>query len=224
MCYSFFPETVTAPPPEERKFDPTPIIIAVVVFIVLVIIALIIAYCVVKRRKRLKLNKSKESFDTRIVSETGDSSVVAHNPMHGMETPEITRVTYSTRNNEAEASIPAYLNPSYARTPGESDISSREPVDVSGIQPVVTGEPVQTGSNRTVINFNPHGYDNPAVNRGRENPYDNLSQANASASVKSNNYDSIGESSDSFRSSMVDQPHLSSPRDSVQEPKWPETK
>ena len=209
-----FPETVTAPPPEEQKFDPTPIIIAVVVFVVLVIIALIIAYCVMKRRKRLKLDKSKESFDRRIVSETGDSSIVVSNPMHGMGTPEVTRVSYNAGNREPEASISsAYLNAAYAREHGDNVIR-REPVDVGGIQPVLAGEPVQTGSNRTVININPRGYDNLAAKRGKENPYDNM-------------YDSIrdsGQQGDGFQSTMVEQPHLSSPYDSVHEPKWPDPK
>ena len=196
-------------------------------FVVLVIIALIIAYCVMKRRKRLKLDKSKESFDRRIVSETGDSSIVVSNPMHGMGTPEVTRVRYTAEKREPEASISsAYLNATYAREPGDND-STQEPVDVGGIQLVVAGEPVQTGSNRTVININPRGYDNLAANRGGENPYDNMTESNASASVKSNPYNSIrdsGQQGDGFQSTMVEQPHLSSPYDSVHEPKWPDPK
>ena len=194
-------------------------------FVVLVIIALIITYCVIRRRKKLKLDKSKEHFDHRIVSETGDSSIVVRNPMHEVGTPEVTRVRYTPGDGEAEASIsPSYLNPTYTREPSETG-SNREPVDVSGIQPGVKGEPVQTGTNRTVININPRGYEKLAVNRGRENPYDNLTESNTSASVKSNPYDNIkdsGQKDGGYHSTLVEQPHVSSPHDSVHEPKWPD--
>ena len=192
--------------------------------IVLVIIALHIANCINKRRKRLKLDKSTEQFDHRIVSETGDSSIVVSNPMHELGTPEVMRVRYTAGDGEPEASISsAYLNAAYAREHGDNDIR-QEPVDVGEIQPVVARELDQTGSNGTMININLDGYDNLAANSDKENHYDNMTESNASASVKSNLYDSIwdsGQQGDGFQSTMVEQPHLSSPYDSVHEPKWP---
>ena len=217
---------VTAPP-AEIKFDPLPVIIAVVVFVVLVIIVAIIVYCLHKRKKQMKLDKAKERFDNTIVSETGDSSIVARNPMHEMATPEVSRVRYTNRDGTEEASLsPSYLNPAYNRAPSET--VDQEPADVSGIQPVIEGEPARTGSNRTVIDVNSSRYDRLASARGRENPYDNLAESiPRPASKDSSNYDNIGEVSLSpgggFGFSMVDQPHVSSPQASVREPTWPNT-
>ena len=222
-----FSETVTTQP-AEPKFDATPIIIAVVVFIVLVITAAVVTYCVLRRRKQMKLEKSKERFHTRIVSETGDNSIIVQNPMHEMETPEVSRVRYTNTDGTEEASIsPAYVNPSYSRVPAET--ISQEPADVSGIQPLIIREPAQTGSNRTVIQVNSSRYDNLSRDRGVENPYDNISERHQR--VESSPYDTIKPSSieDShkmegdFHSAMVEQQHVSSPQASVHEPSWPDT-
>ena len=192
------------------------------------IIALIVLYIVRKRRRKLKLDKSKEKFGERIVSETGDRSIIVENPMRELGTPNVSRVHYTNSGGYESANIsPAYLNPSYSGVVAEAS-GSREPADISGIQPVINQEPVQTGSYQTVINVNPHQYEKLNLN---PNDSDHLNSKEMGASRTSNPYDSIktkqmdgsSERDDSFRSTMVEQPHVSSPQAIVEEPKWPDT-
>jgi hypothetical protein len=154
------PVTKTTKTPEEG-FDPLPVIIAVVLFVCLVVIFIVVIYCLRKRRKKQKMDASKEHFDNTIIREDTDGSFQFENRLHNpVPTPETSRVMYGSRDGDHFAKIsPTYRNPGYETS---FDVAYRQdPVSSVGA----------SEQNKPVSDNNTHVYDYPIAHSSTQDPH-----------------------------------------------------
>ena len=211
--------SIPAKPTEtEKKIDVVPIVIAVVLFVLLIIIGAIVLYCLSQRRKKKKIERSKEPFDNTILSENVDGTVEASNRLHGLvNTPEVPRAHYSNREGNPGVHLErSYDNPLYPRDHKPNNVAPSE----------------YEQPRRSVISVNSNTYDKIRVSQlrsglGDSHQYDNLhpsqwgQEGAAGREIREDVVEKEADGPDIFISPFAQQGTLSSPTDNQPAPTWP---